>query len=395
MDITLFLNITLVPLKIREEKKHFIVEDINSGEFYELPQICIDAIDLINNGHLLGDIEQCLKERYPEEEVNMIEFAEQLLDLQLIATIDGETINRKQAGEKKEHLGFLWISPKVGKFFFNKFALIFYAVLFFINVFLFVFHPNLFPQYKDLFISDYMVLNIMAWTVIAFCSVLIHELGHIIAMRSQNLATKLEVGHRLILIVLETDLSTVWKLPSKSRNVLYIAGLCFDMVILFLALLGQLIFSNESGVFLNILSVIVLDTFLRFVYQFCIYMKTDLYYLFENLSGCYNLMENAQQMIGNWFPFIKTQAIEEVVFESEKKTVFTYSLFYIVGVVLTISLYIIYYIPQVLFALKKAIPGFLGGPTSIPFWDATAFSLQIIIGLVLLLYSWRKKYVQR
>ncbi|MBT2654819.1 hypothetical protein J7E81_06085 [Bacillus sp. ISL-18] len=395
MDITLFSKLTLVPIKIREEKKHFIVEDINSSEFYELPKICIDAIDLINNGHLLGDIEQCLKEKYPEEEVDLIDFAKQLLDLQLIATIDGESINTKQVQKKKEHLGFLWISPKVGKFFFNKFALILYVVLFLIDVFLFVSHPNLFPHYKDLFISDYMVLNIIAWIVIAFCSVLIHEFGHILAMRSQNLATKLEVGHRLVLVVLETDLSTVWKLPSKDRNVLYIAGLCFDMVILFLALLGQLIFSDGLGIFLNLLSVIVLDTFLRIVYQFCIYMKTDLYYVFENLSGCYNLMENAQQMIGKWFPFIKTHAIEEVVFDDEKKTVFTYSLFYFVGVVLTISLYIIFYIPQLLFAVKKTIPGFLGGPTSIPFWDATAFSLQIIIGIVLLLYSWRKKYIQR
>ncbi|MDR4945628.1 hypothetical protein [Neobacillus cucumis] len=395
MDITLFSNLTLVPIKIREEKKHFIVEDINSGEFYEMPEICINAIDLLNNGHSLGDSEQRLKVKYPEEDVNLIDFAEQLLDLQLIATIDGIEITPKQKENREEHPGFLWISPKVGKFFFNKIALFLYFILFILNSFLLVSYPNLFPHYQDLFISNYMVFNIIAILVLTFCSVLIHEFGHILAMRAQNLSTKLNVGHRLFLLVLESDISTVWKLPSKERNVIYIAGLCFDMVILFLTLIVQLIFVSGSGIFLRIMSVVVLNTFLRIVYQCCIYMKTDLYYVFESITGCYNLMENAQQMIKRSLPFINKIGTEDSVFEGEKKTVFTYSFFYFVGVVLTISLYAFFYIPQLLFAVKKIIPGFLEGPISPPFWDAMAFSLQILIGLALLLNSWRKKYLPR
>ncbi|WP_342041970.1 hypothetical protein [Bacillus sp. OTU2372] len=395
MDITLFSKLTLVPIKIREEKKHFIVEDINSGEFYEMPEICINAIDLLNNGLSLGDIEQRLKEKYPEEDVNLIDFAEQLLDLQLIAIIDGQEIVSKQKENKKEHLGFLWLSPKVGKFFFNKVALFFYVILFILNAFLLVTHPNLFPHYQDLFISNYMVVSIIAFLVLTFCSVLIHEFGHILAMRAQNLSTNLNVGHRLFLLVLESDITTVWKLPSKERNVIYIAGLCFDMVILFSALISQLIFVSGSGIFMRIMSVVVLNIFLRIVYQCCIYMKTDLYYLFENLSGCHNIMENAQQLIKRWLPIKKSYVHEEVVFTGEKKTVLTYSIFYLLGVVLTVSIYTFFYIPQLLFAWKKVLPGFTEGFGSYSCWDATLFSLQILIGLALLLYSWRKKYLQR
>ncbi|PFO09028.1 hypothetical protein COJ85_02250 [Bacillus sp. AFS076308] len=395
MDITLFSNLTLVPINIRKEKIHFIVEDINSGEFYEMPEICIEAIDLINNGHSLGDIEQRMKVKYPEEEVDLLDFAKQLLNLELIAIIDGKEIVSKQKENKKAHPGFLWISPKVGKFFFNKVALFFYVILFILNTFLLVSHPNLFPHYQDIFISNYMVLNIIAFLVLTFCSVIVHEFGHILAMRAQDLSTKLNVGHRLFLIVFESDISTVWKLPSKERNIIYTAGLCFDMVILFFALISQLIFVSGSGIFPRLMYVVVLNTVLRIVYQCCIYMKTDLYYVFESITGCYNLMENAQQMIRRRLPFIKTIETKDSVFEGEKKTVFTYSLFYFVGVVLTISLFAFFYIPQLLFAVKKIIPGFLEGSTSLPFWDATLFSLQILIGLALLLYSWRKKYLQR
>jgi hypothetical protein len=173
------------------------------------------------------------------------------------------------------------------------------------------------------------------------------------------------------------------------------AGICFDTVILSIALVSQLVGANSSGVFLSIMNIIVLDTFIRMVYQLCIYMKTDLYYVFENVSGCYNLMENAQQAIRKKFSFLNSLSKQEVVFEGEKKIVSIYSLFYFVGVLLTVSLYTFFYIPQLLFAWKKILPGFSEGPSSLPFWDASLFTLQILIGFMFLIYSWRKKYTQK
>jgi len=392
MSITLKSRLSLVPHQIIKDKKNYIVEDISSNEFYEMPEVCIAAIDLINSGKTLEEIEMQLKDKYPNEEVDLLDFAEQLLNLQLIAEIDGVKFETKK--NNKESLGFSWISPWFGKFFFNKISYFFYIALFIINVFLFILNPSLFPKFKDLFIYDFMALNIPIWMVLSFLLVLIHEFGHVLAMRAQNLATKLEVGHRLFLVVLETDMSAVWKLPSKDRNVLYLAGLCFDTVILSLALTSQLVFANGSGIFLGIMKVIVLDTFIRMVYQCFVYMKTDFYYVIENVTGCYNLMENAQNVLEKWFPFQKTISTEDVIFEGERKTVFVYSIFYSVGVALTVALFAFFYFPQLLFAWKKILPGFSGGLTSIPFLDAVLFSLQILIVFGLLLYSWRKKYLK-
>ena len=39
-----------------------------------MPVICIDAIDRINKGQTLGEIEIELREKYPTEKVDMIEF---------------------------------------------------------------------------------------------------------------------------------------------------------------------------------------------------------------------------------------------------------------------------------------------------------------------------------
>ena len=392
MKLTHSSHLQLVPIKIRKDKKHYIIENIDSGDFFEMPEVCIDAIKLINANQSLGEIEQQLKEKYPGEEVDILNFTEQLLDLNLIAAIDGEKIDLQK--RKREPLGFHWISPKLGKFFFNKFSFLVYWALFLIIATLLISHPSLFPHYKDLFIFHLMLLNIPAWMVISVFLVLFHEVGHVLAMRAHNLPTRLDVSHRLFLVVLETDMSSVWKLPSKDRNVLYLAGLCFDTLTLSFALLSQLIFANGPGIFLSILQVIVLDTFIRMVYQCCIYMKTDLYFVFENITGCYNLMENAQHLIQRWFPFKKWQETSEVIFASERKTVSTYAIFYFVGIGLTIYLYGFFYLPQMFYSVSKVLPGLENSPKSLTFWDSTLFIFQLALGFALLLYSWRKKYLQ-
>jgi putative peptide zinc metalloprotease protein len=390
MKLSMTTQLKLVPLEIRTDKKNYIVEDLFSGEFYEMPEICIEAIKMIQMALSLEQIEFQLKEKYPEEEVDLFDFAGQLLELELIEEINGLRIESKR--EKQQNTqGFQWISPHAGRFFFNKLTMKLYLALFIVSLTLFIVHPQLLPSYKDLFIFNLMVLNIPAWMILTIVLVLIHEFGHILAIRSYDLPTRLEIGHRLFLVVLETDMSSAWKLGSKDRNHLYFAGLCFDTLVLFIASMGQ--FLNTSITLHGVLRFIVLDTFIRMIYQLCVYMKTDLYYAIENSSGCYNLMENAQEFLKECFKFqTKASATGEAVFESERKKVLWYSVFYLAGVVVTMALFVIFYIPQLIYALKRILPGLQTSTASLTFWDSAVFVIQILIGLVLLVYSWIKKY---
>jgi putative peptide zinc metalloprotease protein len=391
MNITMTSHIKLVPIEIRKDKKNFIVEDQRSGEFYEMPEICIDAIKMLGNGESLGNTEKILKERYPEEEVDTLDFASQLVELRLVDEVDGVKIDQT-VHIREVKWGFEWISPKVGKLFFNKLSMILYTLLFITNTILLIFYPELFPQYKDLFIFRVMALNIPAWIIISIFLLLIHEFGHILAVRACGQQTKLGVGHRLFLIVFETDMSSIWKLPVKDRNRLYLAGICFDIVCLFFILIAQLLFPEAPKILLGILHVMVLDIFIRMVYQCCVYMKTDLYLVIENSSGCYNLMENAKQLIRKRLPFIKGSKTKEVIFEGERKIVGMYSIFYFVGVFLTIFLYVFFYIPQLGYAIRKTLPGLAYPPTNLNFWDALLFLMQMLVTFSILLFSWRKKY---
>jgi putative peptide zinc metalloprotease protein len=391
MNITLHSRISIVPIEIHKDKKNYIVEDKLTGEFFEMPEICIEAINMINQGLLLDEIETTLLDKFPKDEVNLVDFANQLFELELIDQIDGVKIEKKQIS--KEPSGMLWVSPKLGRFFFNKFTIFLYSVILVLNLVIFIVNPSLFPHRDDIFVFDIMVVNVIFWMAFSFLFVLFHEFGHVLAIRAHNLPTKMEIGHRMFFVVLLTDMSSIWRLPSKDRNILFLAGLYFDSNLLFLALIGQLLFPDSSQFISGLMHLATFDIVLRMIFQCCIYMKTDLYYVFENVSGCYNLMENAKQTIRKRLTFLKLEQMDEVVFSGEKRTVSFYTLLYFLGFVITIFLYFNYYIPEIIHVGEQILPGFVQPPTSLLFWDAVVFSLQVSIFIFLLIYSWRKKYL--
>ncbi|RFB13430.1 hypothetical protein DZB84_17535 [Bacillus sp. HNG] len=388
MKLTKETLLTLHDIEIRKDTKHFIVEDLKTQEFYEMPLVCIDALDLIRKGFNLGEIEEKLIKAYPNEEIDLVDFGEQLLELNLVHSVDDEEIKHKK--EHNSKLGYEWIPSQLGRVFFNKYTNYLYGLLFIVNIGIFCFQPSLFPHYKDLFVFDILSLNIIVLGTLSLFTVIIHELGHILAVRSFGLPTRLEIGHRLYLIVFETDLSLAWKLPSKKRNILYLAGVCFDNAVLFVALMLQLFAPIQSNLLSGLIGLVVFDVIIRIVYQACIYMKTDFYFLFENLTGTYNLMENSIHAIKSLFSNSKVKNKE--LFHGEEKIVRSYSVFYIVGVGITLGLFFLYFLPQLLYMFIHILPGFTSPISDIYFWDAVLFSIQIFVIFGLLIYSYGKSH---
>ncbi|OOR30199.1 hypothetical protein [Bacillus cereus] len=116
MELTLNSNVCLHTIQFRKERLNYIVKDTITGETYEMPPLWIDALAMMRDGFSLGEIEEKLKEEYPAEEVNMLAFTRQLLELELVGMIDGEEI----ACTKKKDKDYLaWVRPRVEQFFLN------------------------------------------------------------------------------------------------------------------------------------------------------------------------------------------------------------------------------------------------------------------------------------
>lgn len=390
MKVSLQSEITLYPLSIRKDKKHYIVEEPISGDFFELPEIGVDAIKRLEQGEELVTIEQALKNSYPDEEVDIIDFVEQLVDLGLVQEVDGVHVKKELSKSSSRSGGFLWIPQSVGRLFFNGMMSKVYLLLLITNIIILILNPELFPHYKDIFLFDSMVLNILVYLSISLVLILIHEFGHILAIRSHELPAKLSIGNRLIFIVFETDLTQAWKLDPQKRNTLYLAGISFEQIILFVSFGVMLLFPNAGMT--GILGIIVLDIFIKFIYQCCFYMKTDVYYVVENLTGCYNLMENGKIYLNS---FVKKDRQDEKnykeIFQNEWNFIRLYSVFYIVGVVLTLVLAVMYFVPQLYYTYNTIYMNLLGAGDRAAFWDAVTFFAMTMFMLILLVFIARKQ----
>jgi putative peptide zinc metalloprotease protein len=130
---------------------------------------------------------------------------------------------------------------------------------------------------------------------------------------------------------------------------------------------------------------------MRLMFQCCLYMKTDLYYVLENLTGVYNLMENSKAYLLRRFPFLKSQYKDEL-FNGEEGLVKWYSFIYLFGTGITVFLFFQYYLPQLIYA-SILMTRYLTLPfTTLEFWDGLIFLLQLLLFLGILLISWYKKF---
>ncbi|MEN2769058.1 peptidase [Ornithinibacillus xuwenensis] len=393
MNIQVQSKISLYPLQIRPDKRHFIVEESTTGEFYEMPKICIDAIEQINKGITLEQVEQALLKTYPADEVDVMSFAQQLVEFGLVKEIDGTELSIKKKSRRAD--GFGWISPKFGRIFFNKVTNKLYMTLLLVNILLVLSNPELLPNYKEIFLFDSMVLSILSYMVISLALIVIHEFGHILAIRSFDLPTKLAIGHRLLLIVFETDLSAAWKLAPRQRNTLYFAGMSFEQVIITIAFLLTMFIGDGNAIVTGVLAIVIFDIFIKTIYQCCFYMKTDCYYIIENISGSYNLMENGKQYLRKWLPFIKKDSTTQT-FQDETLAVRLYSVFYVFGLFVTIVLFVSYFIPQAYYAYSQIFTNLLSSIKSPYFWDSLVLlGLTILMGGLLIVAMIKKRLEEK
>ena len=116
MELTLNSTVCLHTIQFRKEQKNYIVKDTITGEKYQMPPLWIDALAMMRDGFLLGEIEEKLKEEYQAEEVNILAFTRQLLELELVGMVDGEEI---ACTKKKEKDYLAWVRPRLEQFFLN------------------------------------------------------------------------------------------------------------------------------------------------------------------------------------------------------------------------------------------------------------------------------------
>ena len=120
--------------------------------------------------------------------------------------------------------------------------------------------------------------------ILAFMQVVMHEVGHMLAAARHGIKSKYGIGHRLWTIVAESDLTGILSLPKAQRYIPMLAGLFVDIVcasVLTIILQLQLHY-GVSAFTTQVIQALVLEIIIGIVWQFNIFMKTDIYFVICN-----------------------------------------------------------------------------------------------------------------
>jgi hypothetical protein len=152
--------------------------------------------------------------------------------------------------------------------------------------------PQARPTYSDAIAVHVPLLSILIISVLSTVRGLAHESAHVLAAWAAGVSSRVSISRRMIVIVYQTDLTRLWSVPRRSRAVPLLAGLVFDCASTgFLVLLDLTVLRAAPLPVIHLVRAAIFLSVSAIVFQFLIFMRTDLYALFVLATGCRHLWD--------------------------------------------------------------------------------------------------------
>jgi hypothetical protein len=132
--------------------------------------------------------------------------------------------------------------------------------------------------------------------------VFLHEAFHTLAGRRLGLRSRLGISNRYMYIVFETQMNGLLSVERRKRYLPFLAGMVCDVVEL--SLLGLLANATRdaNGSFSltgRIALALAFTVVIRLAWQFQLYLRTDLYYVFSTALSCHDLHDASTTLLRN------------------------------------------------------------------------------------------------
>lgn len=279
-------RVCLHPLSMRPDdavgKEAWIIGRADTGEFISAPPIARRAICLLAQGSTVTDVRAKL--RADGSDVDIADFVATLAELGFLSHINDHPVDQPAASRptlprlKPRHVRWL-LHPAVP---IAAIAIIIAAAA------AMALRPALVPGYRDLLWSRSGGVVILGNAVIGWTIIFLHELSHLSTARGADVYATMSLSTRLQFLVAQTDVSGVWAAPRRVRITVYLAGMTTNLIIAAACVLGQAA-TSPSGVTHDLLAAAALLSLISVPLQFLIFMRTDVYFLIQDLTGCANL----------------------------------------------------------------------------------------------------------
>jgi hypothetical protein len=181
-------------------------------------------------------------------------------------------------------------AARAGRFLFGRAGLAVQGVLCAIAIVEMVAAPATRPAYTDAIVTGVPLVSLLAVAALGTVSGLVHEYAHVLAAAARGVPGSVSIGRRLFTIVYQTDLTRLWSVPRRERVVPLLAGIVSDGATVGVLLLAEAtVLRGAPPLAVDLVRAVVFIKVTGIVFQFEVFMRTDLYALFVVATGSRNL----------------------------------------------------------------------------------------------------------
>ncbi|MEO3776552.1 hypothetical protein ABGB16_06820 [Micromonospora sp. B11E3] len=244
--------------------------------------------------------------------------------------------------------------------------------------------PDLVPNYRNLFFTDYFTLIELALFAGAVPLLILHELFHVLAARRLGVRSRVSIGRRFYYVVLETSLDGLVAIPRRKRYLPILAGMLIDVLALAALTVAADLNRRPDGSFSmagRLCLALAFATVLRVLWQFFFYLRTDLYVLMSTLLGCVDLHTTAKRLLRNRAVRLlgrPERATDETQWHPvDRRAAGWYSWLIVAGCTFSITTFLVAVAPAVYRMFASSIARLFGGATT----GGQTFDSVVFLGL--------------
>jgi putative peptide zinc metalloprotease protein len=271
-------RVRLHALDSRPDGDEWIVGRRATGRFVALPEVGKQALDLLGQGLTPDEVGERLRARTGDD-VDVPDFVEALLGLGFVAEVDGRVIDQ----EPPPTPALAWIRPRHVRWLLSPAVPV--AVVLLIAVTLLT-RPPVPLDHRTLLWSAHGSAVLALGAAVGWSLLLLHECAHLLTARATGVAGRMRLGTRLQFLVMQTDISGIELAPRRHRLTAYLAGIATNLTAACLAALAA---GVTTGTPRRVLAAVALLALLPLPFQFLVFLRTDLYFVLQDLTRCRDL----------------------------------------------------------------------------------------------------------
>jgi putative peptide zinc metalloprotease protein len=281
--ITDSTQVVLHPLSVRDDGDTWVIGRLETGDFVAVPPVAHRAITLLADGGTVGDVARALRQETGTD-FAVADFVASLDDVGFLAAIDG----RARDGPRPPRPSLPWLRPQHVRWLLHPAAPWLALAIIIAATSAVLSQPGLMPGYHDLVWSMHSGLVLAVNAALAWTLVWLHELGHLATARATGAPARMSLSTRLQFLVAQTDVSGVWVAPRRARLTVYLAGMTVNVMVASACIL-TIGLAHPAGLARQLLAVAALEALLMLPLELLIFVRTDVYFLVQDLAGCANL----------------------------------------------------------------------------------------------------------